>query len=703
MEDVIETVHDLSLLHVTNYDGSWDGFEPGDPIEGADAAAEKLVTVRALKSTLGVSREDAGPAYIDDDEDISRELEDIRTEVNALDDRRSELEDELRSIDDRLEAAGPLADLGIDLDLLSGYESISTAVGEGDVEQIQDELESAENVEASETFVSDDAVAIFVYPQLAIEEILVGTPFTRYEIPAVESETSPDEYVEDLEHRRQQVESKLETVHRELEEVTIEVAGFLLAVEEKLSIEVQKREAPLVFATTENAFVAEGWIPTERYPDLTDALTETVADHVEIEELERATYDDDGRATEREDVERTGADQHGETVAADGGDITMAESEPPVVQDNPTSIQPFELMVKAVNRPKYSEFDPTFILFLTFPVFFGFMIGDVGYGILYMAIGYVLYQGRIRAIDSPGWQALGGIALWAGGFTILFGLLYGEFFGLHELGEIVWGGHPPMEKGLSPATLEYAQLWLIVSVLAGLVHLTIGYILGFIEDLGHGFVEAVAENGSWLLLMGGIWVWIFAGANGNAPDIMVGAESVLAEFIGFTGFSTTVGLIGLAVAALGFLLLLVGEGGVGAIESLNVLVNVLSYTRIAAVLLAKAGMAFVVNLLVFGAYEDEGGQFHFIANNYDSLSEVHGEVLFPGILTDASGISFVFAVLGAILIFIIGHLLVLALGITSAGLQGVRLEYVEFFSKFYEGGGQPYEPFGHTHHPAADS
>ncbi|MFB6202514.1 MAG: V-type ATP synthase subunit I, partial [Halorhabdus sp.] len=84
MADVIETVHDLDVLHITEYQGSFEGFEPGDPTEGADDASDKLVTVRALKSTLGVEPEDAGPTRLVTDEAIEEELEEIRRDVNEL-------------------------------------------------------------------------------------------------------------------------------------------------------------------------------------------------------------------------------------------------------------------------------------------------------------------------------------------------------------------------------------------------------------------------------------------------------------------------------------------------------------------------------------------------------------------------------------------------------------------------------------------
>ena len=66
------------------------------------------------------------------------------------------------------------------------------------------------------------------------------------------------------------------------------------------------------------------------------------------------------------------------------------------------------------------------------------------------------------------------------------------------------------------------------------------------------------------------------------------------------------------------------------------------------------------------------------------------EIMFGGLVHSGIG-----GVIGGLLILVIGHLLVLALGITSAGLQAVRLEYVEFFGKFYEGGGEAYDPFGY--------
>ncbi|WP_247010339.1 V-type ATP synthase subunit I [Halorientalis litorea] len=746
MEDVIETIYDLRLVDVTDYSGGWDGFEPGSPIEGGDEASSKLVTVRALKNTLGVDEDDAGPTRLVTDEAIEEELDDIRQNVNELDDRRDDVRSELRDVEERIDSVAPFAQLNIDLDLLSGYDSLSVAVGEGDAEAIRRELLDADEVAAHELFSEGDAVAVFVHPTDAagdvdVQDVLVGTAFQAYPIP--DAEGSPEEYISELRHRKQQLETELETVESELENLKLDVAGFLLAAEEKLAIEAQKAEAPLSFATTENAFVAEGWIPTDEYADFADALSSAVGGHVEVEELERADYDSDGHATHSEpvheetsasaaatgaaasddedaDAEATeqeavadggavsGANRASSEPRSDGGAVTMSDDEPPVIQDNPGSVKPFEALVEVINRPKYSEFDPTIVLFLTFPAFFGFMIGDLGYGLLYLGLGYWLYS----SFENEVIQSLGGVGMWAGGFTALFGVLYGEFFGLHQLGEILFNGHPPIHKGLQPHYLQFAQAWLTLSLFLGLLHVGVGYVFDFVENLSHGLVDAVTESGSWVLLMFGIWGWVFSTqAIAVKPTFMFTAfaregavvggtevtEGMVALPAGFTGFSPTIGTAGLVVAGIGFALLLKGEGGVGALESLNVLVNVLSYTRIAAVLLAKAGMALAVNLIVFGA-TFEGGEFHFIT----FASDPHGEVVFSGLLNASDPVNLVVGGLFGILILVLGHALVLALGITSAGLQAVRLEYVEFFGKFYEGGGRAFEPFGYEREYTAE-
>ena len=731
-DDVVDAVHDLELLHITEYDGSWEGFELGNPSEGADEDSDKLVTVRSLLSILDVDESDAGPTRRIDDEALDAELAEIRDEVNELDDRRDEISDELRTVEDRIDRMEPFVSLGLDVDLLSGYDSLAVSVGEGEAEAIESALDAAD-IEQYELYTGEDVVAVFAYTdEGTLQDALVDARFTGIETPEIGAEseatvedTSPAAHLKQLERRQDELESKLETVETELEEMRHSVGGFLLAAEEQLAIDVQKDEAPLTFATTENAFIAEGWIPTERYDAFESELRAAVGDAVDIDEMERAEFTGRGHET-HEPHEGTGgepADAQAAAAtaqkraqssdqpetAADGGTVTMGDDQPPTVQDNSGPVKPFEALVEVINRPKYGELDPTIILFLTFPAFFGFMIGDVGYGIAYTLIGYVI----MTRVDSDVLKSLGGIAVWAGGFTTLFGVLYGEIFGLHLVTEYVWVplmGAPPIHKGLQPHYLYYAQGWLLLSVVVGLAHLVTGWLFDFRANLEHGFVAAMFESGAWIISTVGMWLWILStslitykppflfevfGQVGMTNPANGEVIEHVALPLGFTGFSPTVGTIGIAMLVIGMVMLIYEEGpAIALIETITQSFgHVVSYTRIAAVLLAKAGMALAVNLLVFGAYSYEG-EFHFIF--FEGMPEAgHGEVIFAGLFNLGGAVGLVAGILMGILILLLGHLLVLVLGITSAGLQAVRLEYVEFFGKFYEGGGIVYNPFGY--------
>ncbi|HZD44175.1 MAG TPA: hypothetical protein VE134_08990, partial [Methanomicrobiales archaeon] len=137
MPDVIEAIHELNLVHLSDYDGSWEGFDHGKPVYGAEEASDKLVTARSIESILDVSEEDAGPQRIVSGDALEDELEQIRAQVNSLDDRRNELQEELQAVEDRMDSAKPFAKLGIDLDLLSGYDHLQVAVGDGDANEIE--------------------------------------------------------------------------------------------------------------------------------------------------------------------------------------------------------------------------------------------------------------------------------------------------------------------------------------------------------------------------------------------------------------------------------------------------------------------------------------------------------------------------------------------------------------------------------------
>ena len=722
IDDVIEAAYDHHSLHVTDYDDRYEGFEPGTSLEGAEDVNERLVTVRSLESILDVTEDDAdGPGALDDDA-LTAELDRTRERVNELNDRRDELRAEIRDRQEEIDRMEPFAELGIELDLLDGYDSLEVVVGEAKPGAVEAALAAADGIDAFEVFSGGSVVAAFAVPAEGAEEgvlqdALVGVDVAFLEVP--DADASPADYVAELEGERADLEEDLDAVDAELEEVKAEAAGFLLRAEEQLTIEAQKKQAPISFATTENAFIAEGWIPTATVADFEAVVADAVGDHAEVEELERASFTPDGdhhveavadggssggaAAGTSAATTSTGGEEPDREAATDGGHAAHGSDEPPVVQDNGGAAGPFELLVQGFGRPKYSEFDPTLLVFLTFPAMFGFMIGDVGYGVLYAAIGYFMYSNYEGAF-----RELGAVALWAGGFTILFGIYFGiDVFGYHayQLLGIHW---PVAGKGLSPADLDWALAFLVVSVLFGLLHLNIGYVLSFVSNYEqHDLKHAMYEGGSWLLLLNGAWIWIFSQhVPGPKPDFLFESVSILTlGAVSFAGFPVAVGIAGLVAAGLGAVLLAIGEPAELA-EVLSPIVNVISYARIMAVLLAKGGMALAVNLLAFGAYiGDEGaGSFHFIFTPeylayIQENSVANGgeyELVFAGLTTafEPSLVGIVALIAGVVVAFV-GHVVVLLLGVTSAGIQAVRLEYVEFFGKFYEGGGNAYSPFGY--------
>jgi len=337
----------------------------------------------------------------------------------------------------------------------------------------------------------------------------------------------------------------------------------------------------------------------------------------------------------------------------------------------------------------------------------------VAYGLIYTAVGYYLYTG----FDSDAFRDVGVVALLAGIFTTIFGVLYGEFFGLHMFGSNFFdvGGLPVVHKGIQPAEAQWARFWFLVTILFGAAHLAIGYLFEFFEAWNlHGLWDAITEAGSWLLALAGLWIFVFSDAlksmtyDPSQPvqfGETVGASENLPLFVfwilddgplavaqlGFDGFPTTVGYVGIAMFVGGLVLLALGPT-YELVEFHIPLAHTLSYLRISAVLLAKAGMAFAANVLYFGAYEHHG-EYHFMISHGPEYVRSHygaDAIIFSGMYNSGLGIALV-----GILVLVLGQAVVLLLGITSAGIQSIRLEYFEFFTKFYQGNGREYVPFGH--------
>jgi V/A-type H+-transporting ATPase subunit I len=253
--------------------------------------------------------------------------------------------------------------------------------------------------------------------------------------------------------------------------------------------------------------------------------------------------------------------------------------------------------------------------------------------------------------------------------TIFFGIIFSEFLGFAIPGwnPVLYSRHLMSEPGSHGPNIPELM---VLSIWIGIIHLTLGRLLGMYnhakQDHGHHRTLAVMANFGWLAVMWGIILAIWSCA----------AIPLMPSFTGLPVLATVPGVgFGLNLATIiGGILILAGiifiarENILEVIELPTIVSHVLSYARLVAVGLSGVAIAMVVNYMTF-------------------------EMFINPALENFTLISIVMILVG-LGIFLFGHLLNIALCILGGGLHSIRLHYVEFFTKFYKGGGQKYNPFG---------
>ncbi|HPT79187.1 MAG TPA: V-type ATPase 116kDa subunit family protein [Candidatus Atribacteria bacterium] len=313
---------------------------------------------------------------------------------------------------------------------------------------------------------------------------------------------------------------------------------------------------------------------------------------------------------------------------------------PPTKLRNPVFIRPFEALVAMYGIPSYNELDPTAFVGISYMVLFGAMFGDLGQGLIFLLAG--LYLSRVRHRS-----ALGGVLSRLGLSSMVFGALYGSVFGFEEVIPV-----------LLVRPMEDINAMLIGAIALGVVLLTTAYIYNLANairrrDLKDGLF---GQNG----LAGLLFYWILIttvlmyALNGTLPVPLPAVIAVLAVLLGVTVVKEPLANLIRRKTPLhdekvsDYYI----ESGFGILETiLSMLSNTISFIRVGAFALNHVGL--------------------FIA--FLTMSEM---------IHNASGV----------LILIIGNLVIIGLEGLIVFIQGLRLEYYELFSKYYEGSGVPYEP-----------
>ena len=324
---------------------------------------------------------------------------------------------------------------------------------------------------------------------------------------------------------------------------------------------------------------------------------------------------------------------------------------PPTLMKNNKVVRNFEFVTNMYTPPNYREFDPNAVMAVFFSIFMGFIMADVGYGILMTVGGFVMASRQKR--DS-GMKRLATVIGIGGIFTIIFGVLFGSFFGFSDM------------PFLPPALIKNINVMLAGSINLPLI-LLIALAMGIVQLMASNACRAYAEfrEGRVIdgIFFGIIWV-IFLGG-------------LLAVVLGFTdefgmgylvlpgGITCGASLLIAAVTAgmheRGFGKFTKGFGAVYGI--INYFSDILSYSRLYGLMLSGAIIAQIV------------------AENAWSL------------LTSGN---VAFIIIGAV-VMIVGHAFNLAMGLLGAYIHDARLQYIEFFSRFYSGEGELFRPLGGEH------
>ena len=641
------------MLHIVNYNGNQPEFELGKPIGKAKEYSEDLIKLRSATRYLDIKNKAPDKTYPESQvlSEMDNLLNNVGAEVTATFERITVIEAEVKSKQDQIKALTPLSVLPLPLDAYYGYDSLATFVGtaatpvDADVARV-----SPVNEVFTGTAKNATLVAIFVPADKAgeVSAVLSEHGFSETSVPKLEGNV--DAAIATLEGGIKSLEGELAPLQKKLADMKKQYEDLMLATDEYLSMQTRKTEAPLRFAETANAFVIDGYVPSDQFSRLKSELESAAGGRLEVQLI---------------------ADKEADDLVEKGEDV-------PTKMDNPSLARPYELVTRLFAIPEYKEFDPSLLIFVFFPIMFGMILGDVGYGVMTFLV-LVLLKKRFR---TEGWQQLINIVMIGSVWSVIFGVFYGEIFGplglwgrimgqlpeaeLEHLksvglyfGEGVYGslgrlgplGIFPMDRLASNAVL----LLIGTSIFIGVIHCSVGSILGILTELNYGEKKhAYFERLPVMLFQVFFAIALLGLVMGQMIMVYLGAVVIVVSIV---------------------MMVMGPEGAMGLAHVPSYVSNLISYLRILAIGLASVGLAYAANQLAF----------YVIMPMLSGGAKDSAEFTIPAIIV-------------GVLVLLVVHFINFLLGILSPFMHPLRLHYVEMFTKFYSahGGGVEYSPFGHV-------
>jgi V/A-type H+-transporting ATPase subunit I len=424
--------------------------------------------------------------------------------------------------------------------------------------------------------------------------------------------------------------SRIEEAKRRLSELNHEVGmvkradgQYLLVQREIVSAERAFEQAKGFCGKTESTYLIEGWIPTAKVSPVTAHLKKTCDDEV---------------------IVRSWASKNG-----------------PTSLHNPKSVAIFQKLTVGFGIPKSDEVDPTVLWLITYPIFFGFMFGDVGNGIVVMMVSSIMYVYKRRGLVIPdtAYGGMGGVfnmviqgsglLIFSGGAALVVGFLYGTVFGNLEWFRMLTGLPGPL--WFEP--FDNIRLMLRLSITIGVVHIMSGLIL---DIFNKAYVKDYRELISGPL----VWLW-FYGAFGitllqyglRFPNYLFNPSNSIDIFI-------RIGIPLIAMLALKAW----AQGPMGLMHAFESLLASLSHT------------VSYVRILAMKLIEDV---FYHLFN---------GVLIFFTAWTTLAGDVIGYTAFGALTV-----ILIFVLETAFVFMQSLRLHWVEWFLKFYAGTGTEFKPY----------
>ncbi|MCK4777615.1 MAG: V-type ATP synthase subunit I [Actinomycetia bacterium] len=325
------------------------------------------------------------------------------------------------------------------------------------------------------------------------------------------------------------------------------------------------------------------------------------------------------------------------------------DEEPPIFLNNKKLIQPFEVLTELYGMPNYREIDPTPFLAPFFIVFFGICLGDVGYGLILM-ISSLLMMKKLN-FKEQGKRFL--TILFYGGFVaILFGIATGGWFAISMENLPIFLRKLVL---LDPLSETGPNVFLVISLFLGLFQLLVGVAMEMFDNFRKKkFLDGFLDQGPIMMFIPGatlLVMWLFQGMSG-APkpfwaDIGVFLFSLSSLMIILFSNRESGGFIGRII------------GGIYSLYGMTSYISdAVSYARLMALGLATMLVGWAVNIMV------------------------------GLVFTSLPVIGFI----GAAVIFVFGHIVNLVISLIGSFVHPLRLQYVEFFTKFFENGGSKFNP-----------